>query len=466
MPVPSWVQDAIFYQIFPDRFYNGDPDNNFSTYQDWGSEPTVNGFMGGDLKGIINKIDYLLDLGINAIYLNPIFASASNHRYHINDYFNIDPGLGSLEDFQRLLEVSHQNNIKVILDGVFNHTGRGFFAFNDILENEKDSRYLDWYHVKKLPLDAFTEGKAKNYLAWWGIKDLPKLNTDTPAVRNFIMDVAKYWIELGADGWRLDVPSEIDDDSFWKEFRRVVKAANPEAYIVGEIWEPDPRWVGETHFDGLMHYPLRSATIELLTEKITLKKFTGLFESFLDLYPSENVYGMYLPLGTHDTKRILTNLNGSFDKVKLASLIQFAYPGTPAIYYGDEIGIDGGKDPQNRKAFAWDENDWNRDLRNYIQKLISIRKVSAALRRGSFKSIYLNEVDSIYAFARIFEEEKVLMVINASNSEQEFNVPMETLFWQDGDELKNLIDMSNYGITDKTIPVSLDPWTGMILTKV
>lgn len=466
MSVPSWLEDAVFYQIFPDRFYRGSTDQSSMDYQAWGSEPTANGFMGGNLKGIISKIDYLLDLGINAIYLNPIFASAANHRYHINDYFKIDPRLGTLDDFKALIDVAHENNIKIILDGVFNHTGRGFFAFKDVLENEERSRYLDWYHIKGFPLDAFGEGKAKSYLAWWGIKDLPKLNTDTIAVRKYLMDVARYWIELGADGWRLDVPSEIDDDSFWKGFRDVVKSVNPEAYTVGEIWELDTRWVGGDHFDGLMHYPLRTAIIELLSEKISMVKFADKIENFLQEYPTENIYGMYLPLGTHDTQRILSKLDGSVEKVKLASLIQFSYPGVPAIYYGDEVGVNGGKDPENRKAFPWDEKEWDHELQEYIKKLISLRKNSAALKRGSFERIYIEEDGHVYAYARNSGDECLLILINASDEDQGFKVPVEKLSWHNGDLVEDLIDKSNYGIKDSSIEGSLGPWTGIILSKV
>mgnify|MGYP001823123149 CR=1 FL=1 len=261
MPVPSWVQDSVFYQIFPDRFYNGDQSNDPPNVHPWESKPTIWNFMGGDLGGIIQKFDYLLDLGVTAIYLNPIFQSASNHRYNISDYFKIDPKLGHLKDFHDLLDLAHANNIKVILDGVFNHCGRGFFAFSDLLENQEFSPYKDWFHVNTFPIDAYGTGKSKDYESWWGFKSLPKFNTNTFAVRRYIMDVAQYWIEQGADGWRLDVPNEINDDEFWAEFRYNVKSINNEAYIFGEIWEADTRWVGDAHFDGLMNYPVRDALL-------------------------------------------------------------------------------------------------------------------------------------------------------------------------------------------------------------
>ncbi|MGD2028087.1 MAG: alpha-amylase family glycosyl hydrolase, partial [Anaerolineales bacterium] len=256
MSVPYWVQDAIFYQIFPDRFARSESATDHPHLLAWGSTPTVRGFQGGNLRGIIDKFDYLLDLGVNALYLNPIFSSSANHRYHTNDYYIIDRTLGTLQDFHALLDIAHSNGMRVVLDGVFNHSGRGFFAFADLLDNGPESRYKEWYYINGFPLDAFGGGKAIKYKAWWDIKDLPKLNANNPDVWNYLMGVSKYWIEQGADGWRLDVPAEIDNDDFWAEFRRVVKQVNPDAYTVGEIWDGDPRWVGDEHFDGLIHYTL------------------------------------------------------------------------------------------------------------------------------------------------------------------------------------------------------------------
>ena len=199
MNVPYWVQDAIFYQIFPDRFFRAKTNTRINL-QPWGSQPTVRGFQGGNLRGIIEKFDYLLDLGVNALYLNPIFASSANHRYHTNDYYKIDQTLGTMADFRALLDVAHSNQVRVILDGVFNHSGRGFFAFTDVLDNGPESRYKDWYFINGFPLDAFGAGKATRYKAWWDIKDLPKLNTDNRVVCDYLMGVARYWMPKGTFG--------------------------------------------------------------------------------------------------------------------------------------------------------------------------------------------------------------------------------------------------------------------------
>lgn len=257
---PQWVRHAIFYQIFPDRFAKSARVPKPSNLERWEDPPTHYGFKGGDLLGIVERLDYLQDLGINAIYLCPIFQSTANHRYHTHDYYRVDPILGGDAAFRTLLDEAHRRDIRIIIDGVFNHASRGFYQFNHALENGAASPYLDWFYIKGFPLHAY-EGKPVNYEAWWGIPALPKLNTSTPAVREFIFGVAEHWIRFGADGWRLDVPGEIDDDEFWREFRRRVKAVNPDAYLVGEIWHPAHRWLQGDQFDAVMNYLFTKACI-------------------------------------------------------------------------------------------------------------------------------------------------------------------------------------------------------------
>ena len=464
MTVPNWVKDSVFYQIFPDRFANGNPANDPPNVQPWGATPTVRGFQGGDLAGIIQKLDVLVDLGINGIYLNPIFLSASTHRYDTMDYFRIDPKLGSLEDFNALITAAHQRNIRVVLDGVFNHCSRGFFAFNDILENGVDSPYLDWFHVHRLPLRAYEHGHARNYEAWWGIKSLPKFNTSNQAVRRYLLSVARYWIEQGADGWRLDVPNEIDDDSFWAEFRETVYQANPQAYTIGEIWEADPRWANATHFDGLMNYPLRAALQQFLTGQMSARQFQQRIESLLALYPRENVYAMYNLLGSHDTERILTFLDGDLRKVRLAFLFLFAFPGVPSVYYGDEIGLPGGKDPDCRRAFPWDLEQWDQNLRGWVKQLIAIRKESAALRQGDYQTLFADEQRSIYAFARRQDNERVLIAMNAAGEPARLELSAANLGLNNGDQLRSLTDQRTVGVEGDQVSILLEPFSGMLLT--
>jgi glycosidase len=465
MSVPAWVQDSIFYQIFPDRFANGDPTNDPSNVQPWGEKPTVWDFQGGDLQGVIQHLDYLTDLGINAIYFNPIFQATSNHRYNTSNYYEIDPKLGTLEDFQVLRDEIHRRGMRFILDGVFNHCGRGFFAFVDVLENQEHSAYRDWFHIKRFPLQAYKPGDARNYLGWYKLKSLPKFNTRNPQVRKFIFDVARYWVDQGIDGWRLDVPNEIDDDSFWAEFRQVVKQANPEAYLLGEIWATDPRWVGPDHFDGLMNYPLRDALIELILEKnILANKFIKELGSLMSTYPRENTYAHYVPLGSHDTSRLMTVVKGDQRKLMLFYLMLFCFPGAPAIYYGDEIGLKGGKDPDCRRAFPWDEERWDHDLRNYIQQLISLRRKTASLRRGDVNFIAC-PTNGIVAMARTLQGSSTLMVFNATEKSIDFRLPVGEIGWTESEPIIDLLSKELYIISEGQISLQLSSYQGFILGK-
>ncbi len=431
MTVPEWVQDSIFYQIFPDRFANGDLENDPPNVHAWGSPPTVRGFQGGDLQGILDRFDYLLDLGVNALYLNPIFQATSNHRYNTTDYFRIDPKLGDLPLFHTLLKRAHQNGMRVILDGVFNHCGRGFFAFNDVLENEADSPYRDWFHIRRFPLNAYTRGRARNYEAWWGIKSLPKFNTGHPQVRRYLLNVGRYWIEQGADGWRLDVPNEIADPDFWAEFRGVVRAANQDAYLLGEIWELEPGWVGEAGFDGLMNYPVRRAILGLLGPNgDPLSTFAKRLEVIREAYPASHLHVHYVPLGSHDTERLFTALDQDSTRVMLAYALLFFFPGAPAIFAGDEIGLAGGRDPDCRQAFPWDETRWRLDLRRWVQQLIAARKAHPALRRGTFDVVQATDLGH-GLFVRRLPSEQAFLALNLSSVPAEIELPASPAPYRD-----------------------------------
>jgi glycosidase len=461
MSTPYWVQDAVFYQIFPDRFANGDLANDPPETAKWGSAPTIHGFQGGDLRGIVQRFDYLLDLGINAIYLNPIFLSPATHRYHTVDYYQIDPKLGKLSDFRALLDIAHRNGVRVILDGVFNHCGRGFFAFSDVMENGAHSPYKDWFHIHRFPVDAYTSDDSHNYATWWNFKSLPKFNTGNPAVRKFLFDVARYWLEQGIDGWRLDVPNEIDDDSFWEEFRHVCKSVNRDAYLVGEIWDGDPRWANDTHFDGLMHYPLRESLLAVLTGKETSATFADKAESYFSKYPHESVQAMYLPLGSHDTERIFTVL-GTLEKVRLAFLYQFAYPGAPAIYYGDEVGLEGRGDPDSRRAFPWESTHWKADLRPFVQSLIALRKARPSLRRGDFSRLALDAETGIYAFARTLGAEQTVVALNLSEHRRKASIQLPKK-WAPHQPLRSLLDGRAASPKGGALNVELPAWGGTYL---
>ena len=384
MNAPAWVKDAIFYQIFPDRFCRSSRYKAIGKFVEWGSKPTRENMFGGNLAGICDKLEYVASLGVNAIYLCPIFKSNSNHRYHTVDYFEIDPVLGTLKDFDKLVRKAHKLGLRVILDGVFNHCSRGFFQFNSLMELGKNSPYVDWFHVHGWPLHAYS-GKP-NYDCWWGYPALPKFNTDNPDVREYLFSVGEYWMKRGIDGWRLDVPNEIDDDSFWQEFRRRIKAINPEAYIVGEIWDEPSRWLQGDQFDGVMNYPLRRAVLAYLFDEkaIDIAEFA---KRLREAFP-EGRFGVPMNLlGSHDTIRLASLPCSNLQRVKLALAILFFLPGAPCIYYGDEIGMEGGKDPDNRRAFPWDKlaEGERKPIYSYVKDLISLRKKNRVLRDGSLE---------------------------------------------------------------------------------
>ncbi|MBQ7080520.1 MAG: glycoside hydrolase family 13 protein [Fibrobacter sp.] len=411
MTFPNWVKDAVFYQIFPDRFCRSAKYKAVGKFVDWDTLPTRENMFGGNLAGICEKLEYIASLGVNAIYLCPIFKSNSNHRYHTVDYFEIDPVLGTLKDFDKLVKKAHKLGLRVILDGVFNHCSRGFFQFNSLMELGKNSPYVDWFHVHGWPLHAYS-GKP-NYDCWWGYPALPKFNTDNPDVREYLFSVGEYWMKRGIDGWRLDVPNEIDDDSFWQEFRRRIKAINPDAYIVGEIWDEPSRWLQGDQFDGVMNYPLRKAVLAYLFDEkpIDLAEFA---KRLREAFP-EGRFGVPMNLlGSHDTIRLASLPCSNLQRVKLALTLLFFLPGAPCIYYGDEIGMLGGKDPDNRRAFPWDKllEGQSKPIYNYIRELIELRNNSPVLRDGTLEISY--NVGRLELVRTLGKKKMTLCITNAS----------------------------------------------------
>ena len=481
---PDWVQDAVFYQIFPDRFASSTRVAKPGNLEPWDSKPTNYGFKGGDLRGVVEHLDYLQDLGVDAIYFTPIFQSPANHRYHTHDYYRVDPILGGDWAFRELLDLAHRRNMRVVIDGVFNHTGRGFYQFNHILENGAASPYVDWFYIKGYPLHAY-EGKPLNYEAWWGIPALPKLNTTTLAVRHFLFDVAEYWIRQGIDGWRLDVPGEIDDDSFWQEFRQRVKAINPDAYIVGEIWHEAQRWLKGDQFDAVMNYQFTRYCIgffaaifdENLTASAGYAPVTAL-DAPAFAYSINHLLGIYDPainrvqlnlLDSHDTARFLTIVKNDLSALKLATLFQMTYVGAPSIFYGDEIGVTGGKDPDCRKAFPWDAPDtWDRDVLKFFKSCVELRKRHEVLRKGDFQFVYA--VDSAVAFLRQLGDQKVLVILNAGAAADLTIVVHDHYGLPDGATLVKLLTTdasssspSRYTVQDGALRIHMGKREGVVL---
>ena len=438
---PSWVKDAVFYQIFPDRFRRSGRVDTGAKIEAWDASPTVHGYKGGDLWGVIDKLDYLADLGINAIWFNPIFQSASNHRYHTHDYSKVDPMLGGNEAFDALITAAHSRNIRVILDGVFNHASRGFFQFSDIAEQQEKSGYVDWFRVREFPIDPYDEDTPATYDAWWGLHALPAFNTETEAVREFLWNVGTHWIERGADGWRLDVPNEIQAEGFWDEFRRRVRDVNPEAYITGEIWHEAGHWVGpEGPFDGVMNYPLTNAVISFgignrinheaivdnndyhVSHGINAGEFADRIDRLHELYGPEQRTALLNLLDSHDTGRLMSMADGESDLVILCLALLLTMPGAPCLYYGTEVGLEGGPDPDCRRGFPWDDITAVPDLTLAIKGLIALRHKYPGLRSADFERIGPvpgPDYGRSYVFARGVGAERVVVAINHADEPDE-----------------------------------------------
>jgi len=454
---PEWVKHAVFYQIFPERFANGEPSRSPENAEPWGSPPTVHNFMGGDIKGIVDHLDYLQNLGITAIYFNPIFQATSNHKYNTFDYFTIDPHFGDLQRFRQLVEECHARNIKVVLDGVFNHCGRGFFAFHDVLENGPYSPYAKWFHISNFPLYPYDESRPSNYRAWWDIRSLPQFNIWHPPVRKYLLSVARYWIEQGIDGWRLDVPNEIADHEFWREFRRIVKELNPEAYIVGEIWQDGRPWLDGTQFDAVMNYLLRDLCVEFFAKTtIRADTFGQRIDTLLRHYDPDVTAVQLNLIGSHDTPRFLTLAGGDVGRLKLAWLFLQTYPGAPCLYYGDEIGLRGDGDPHCRGCFPWDETQWHQELLGFVRQTIAMRHAHPVLRIGDYRTLHADGGTNLYAFARTDSRTAAIVLLNNNSYPVTLaSISTSGLELPDGTPCADLLSDKQYQIQNARLP---DVW--------
>lgn len=453
MPIdtPEWVRHSVFYQIFPDRFAKSGKLNTVSGLEEWDSPPTVYGFKGGDLFGVTERLDYLAELGITALYFCPIFSSAANHRYHTYDYMNVDPILGGNAALKELLNAAHARGMKVVLDGVFNHASRGFWQFHHVLENGDASPFRDWFHFDPARMNgerpfqpypsadaqqALSSGQgsyeAIGYGAWWNLPALPKFNTDCPEVREFLLDVATHWIEFGIDGWRLDVPNEIDDDEFWREFRRRIRAINPDAYIVGEVWGEAARWLKGDMWDAVMNYQITAASLGYFggdsldleetrrpssfshVRPLNASEFADEVRRVTEMYAEEVAASQLNLLDSHDMPRFLTCCSDDAAALQMAWLFVCLIPGAPCVYYGDEIGIAGRHDPDCRRSFTWDQSTWNRELLDWYRRCIKLRRDASCTRNHMPELIPIGEN---VLLVRHSGNEGLLAVFNTGSSE-------------------------------------------------
>ena len=458
-PQLKWVSQSIIYQIFPDRFYNGNPENDilalksdeFHYNQLWAqnklwaeegpslanwnapicSQHCCHQYFGGDLAGIIEKLDYLKELGVTALYLNPIFDSGSAHGYDTHDYMKVSPKFGTEEDLQGLLNEAHKRGMRVILDFVPNHTGLGFWAFQDVVKNGENSPYWDWYFIHKWP---FTPGDPMAYEAWWGVGSLPKLNTGNLEVREYLFKVVRHWLNFGADGWRVDVPNElVEAQAFFREMRQITKMEKPDAYLIAEIWQLDPSWVQGDQYDSLMNYALgRDVLLNFAKGSIDGESALANLSRYFATY-GENVTAMGFNLvSSHDTGRILTDLGGgnfgdspnpeAVERLKLLSTLLYTLPGAPVIFQGDERGILGEKEfyDAHRYPIQWDTAD--ESLLSHYKKLAQLRREIPALTGSVIRVNY--GTDSLISFFRGEQgNDEVLIVANNGTETVKFELP-------------------------------------------
>ncbi|MEW9669410.1 alpha-glycosidase [Ammoniphilus sp. 3BR4] len=456
---PTWVKDAVFYQIFPERFANGDPTNDPDQIEDWTvGEPKGNNYFGGDLQGVIDHLDHLIELGINAIYFTPIFEAMTNHKYDTKNYLKVDPHFGNNEKLKELVRKCHGHGIRVLLDAVFNHSGFHFQPFQDVLNHGARSKYKDWFHIREFPIKTHP---LPNYDTFAFVSRMPKLNTENPEVKEYLLEVARYWMEeVRIDGWRLDVANEVDHH-FWREFRQTVKNANPDAYILGEIWHDSMPWLQGDQFDSVMNYPFTNAVLDFFARKASqAEQFRNQINRVNMSYPLQVNEAAFNLLDSHDTPRLLTMCEEDTKRMRLAVLFQLTYVGTPCIYYGDEVGMTGGHDPGCRKPMVWDQEKQDRELFQFYKQLIGLRKKYSALRTGLFRFLKVSSKQAI-AYERKDNQEHFVIVVN--NHDQPVTLNLKELAGSGWEEAltDEILDANGKGLT-----LSLPGYGYAVLRKI
>lgn len=506
---PDWAKDAIFYQIFPDRFRDGDSTNNVRNGQwshagrpTWArtwddlpeNPPGSRDFFGGDLVGVREKLASYLQqrLGINAIYLNPIFTSPSNHLYEVRDYWNVAPHMGSNYSLENLMTDARSTanfagdyRVRVVLDGVFNHSAscNPWFDRNNMHPTvgafeSQDSRWYSYYTFAKWPHD---------YVAWWGAPTMPKLNYRSDALRDDIYrrdnSAALFWLKAPffIDGWRLDVPAYVGMDGtdagnhdIWREFRSYIKGANSEALIVGEYWEVPTDWLIGDQWDAAQN--INGFTLPVsrwITGRdlngdyapIDTKTFDAWIRETLGNNPWPAAVTMWNALSNHDISRFLYRASGDYHLLKLAAIFQMTFVGAPKIFFGDEIGLTGGPDPDNRRTFNWDERTWNTEVFDLHRRLIQIRNSFPALRTGSFRSLVADNENRIYAYGRWNATSQIAIALNARSYGQTVTIPVWQMSVPDGAVMVDQLSGNSYTVVNGSVTIEFDGYFGVILVR-
>jgi glycosidase len=453
--VPAWAQQAVWYYVFPERFRNGDPSNDprpgpntfqdgsVEVHADWNARPFRpgsgdgsdgrggNDFFGGDLAGIIERLDHMADLGVTALYMTPIFTAASNHKYDTGDYRSVDPAFGTNADFERLTREAAARGIRVVVDVSFNHTGRDSLYFDRFAKHpgvgaleggevRADSPYAGWYR-----LDPSRENPDDRYSGWTGARDLPELNEASASFRDFAFgasdSVTRQWLDRGASGWRMDVAPWVPDD-FWRPWRAAVKAHDPDAVTIAETWFDSSKYFLGDSFDGTMNYIFRNTALDIAAGGDVAANYRNI-ELMRELYPAASWRASMNLLSTHDTARSLWLLGDRGDdparaaearrRYRLAVLMQVAWPGAPTVFYGDEAGVTGGEDPDNRRTYPWPDQGGSPDLalQAEMRRILALRRQHPVLALGELGSPLLADASVVVA-PRTLEGVVALVAIN------------------------------------------------------
>ena len=421
--IPEWVKETVWYQIFPERFANGDKANDPEHTLPWGSkDPDREDFFGGDLQCVRDHFDYLTDLGVNGIYFCPIFKATSNHKYDTIDYYEVDPAFGDKKLLKNLIDEAHKRGIRIMFDDVFNHMGVHSPQWQDVLKNGEKSIYKDWFHIRFFPVDSYQmtdlPETAENipYDTFAFTPFMPKLNTANPEVQKYLLDIATYWIKkFDIDGWRLDVANEVDHH-FWKKFREAVTEIKPDIYILGEIWHSSQAWLQGDEFHAVMNYAFTDSIKDYFAKKkITASQMVSGMNHQQMLYRDQVNEGTFNLLDSHDTARILTLCQGNKELMKSVMAFMFLQKGSPCIYYGTEIGMTGEDDPDCRKCMIWEKEEQDLELFGFIKELVSLRKqLSKIISEGSTQWLIVYDREDKLYFTRELEGQIIYVYFNQS----------------------------------------------------
>lgn len=430
---PKWASDMIWYQIFPDRFSKPGEDiieHPEEEYFNLHNKTTNEYFYGGTIKGITNRIPYLVELGITGIYFTPMFKSVSSHKYDISDYYEIDEAFGTKEDLREMIDICHKNNIKVMLDAVFNHCAWDHPFFQDVVKNKSKSKYWNYFFIEDEDFINFEIDEAgypihrqqnirPKFRTFAFTPMMPKWNADNPEVEKYLLDIATYWIkEFDIDGWRLDVSNEVSH-RFWRAFRKAVREVKSDIYILGENWDDSTAWLRGDQMDAVMNYEIAYPIWQHFGTENTIINidaidFTYKINKLLVSYPEYVTKNLFNLIGSHDTSRITIKCGGDMDIVKLAYVFLFSFSGSPAIYYGDEIGLGEIRDPDMRRPMIWGDEQ-NLDMLSFFKKIIRLRKSHSAFKNVNLKWLVVREKLMVY------EKNNVVFVLNSGDQQEEFN---------------------------------------------